>query len=265
MSSILALTLHPEWAWAITHLGKDAENRSERFCRQIDRRVGDGWLAIHAGVKRPADFAAVAAMYDGQVDAFPGDADDPSADPGWLFGGRSGVFITDADLPRGAIVALAKISDVLEPGAGAPWKVLDSAALALSPVVVLPEPIACKGKQGLWTPPPDVQARLRATLKSELRSTTMDNDDILDDILDATPGTVWFAEEEGHEWIGGDYLMSIVRGVGTDDGLYIGRLHTTDPLGVILDTTDDAAELARLLVRAVEEEQFVRQAALEAT
>lgn len=167
MSSILALTLWPEWAWAITHLGKDAENRSERFARQIARRVGDGWLAIHAGVKRPADFAAVAAMYDGQVDAFPGDADDPSAsaDPGWLFGGRSGVFIKDADLPRGAIVALAKIGDVLLPGARAPWKLTFSAALALSPVLILPEPIPCKGKQGLWTPAPDIQERLRAALE----------------------------------------------------------------------------------------------------
>jgi hypothetical protein len=166
MSSILALTLHPEWAWAITHLGKNVENRSERFCRQIAKRVGDGWLAIHAGVKRPADFAAVAAMYDGQVDAFPGDADDPSADPGWLFGGRSGVFIKDADLRRGAIVALAKIGDVLLPGARAPWKLTFSAALPLSPVVVLPEPIPCKGQQGLWTPPPDVQERLRAALEA---------------------------------------------------------------------------------------------------
>lgn len=163
MSPMLALTLHPEWAWAVCHLGKNVENRSERFCRQIDRRVGDGWLAIHAGVKRPADFAAVAAMYDGQVDAFPGDADDPSA--GWLFGGCSGVFIKDADLPRGAIVALAKIGDVLPPGAQAPWKLTFSAALPLAPVVVLPEPIPCKGQQGLWTPAPDIQERLRAALE----------------------------------------------------------------------------------------------------
>lgn len=143
MSSILALTLWPEWAWAITHLGKDAENRSERFARQIARRVGDGWLAIHAGMRRPADFAAVAAMS----------------------GMPYGVLIEDARLTRGAIVALAKIGDVLEPGAQAPWKLTFSAALALSPVVVLPEPISCKGQQGLWTPPPDVQERLRAALE----------------------------------------------------------------------------------------------------
>lgn len=171
MSPILALTIWPEWAWAITHLGKDVENRSERFARQIDRRVGDGWIAIHAGVKRRADFAAVAAMSGMPHDVL--DYDDVDLEdavgPVWQFGatgGTGGVLIEDARLTRGAIVALAQISDVLEPGSRAPWKVPDSAALALSPVLILPEPIACKGKQGLWTPAPDVQERLCAALET---------------------------------------------------------------------------------------------------
>jgi hypothetical protein len=170
MPPILALTLHPEWAWAVCHLGKDAENRSERFAREIAKRVGDGWLAIHAGVKRPADFAAVAAMSGMPHDVL--DFDDVDLEdavgPVWQFGatgGTGGVLIEDARLTRGAIVALAKIGDVLEPGARAPWKVPESAALTLSPVVVLPEPIPCKGQQGLWTPPPDIQERLRAALE----------------------------------------------------------------------------------------------------
>lgn len=164
MSSILALTLWPEWAWAITHLGKDAENRSERFARQIARRVGSGWLAIHAGAKAGDRLHHVANEYDaiGEVDAF-----DDMRRGGilWRFGGSSGVDVHDSELPRGAIVALAKIGEVLPPGAKAPWKVDDSAALNLSRVVVLPEPIPCKGAQGLWTPAPDVQERLRAALE----------------------------------------------------------------------------------------------------
>lgn len=168
--SIPALTLHPEWAWAITDLGKRVENRSERFCRQIARRVGDGWLAIHAGVRRPADFTAVGPMLDG-VHRF----DDwsvlrPAGQPTvfWVWVGRydSPLVISDADLPRGAIVALAKIGDVLLPGTDAPWKLTFSAALSLSTVVVLSEPIPCKGAQGLWTPAPDVQERLRAALEA---------------------------------------------------------------------------------------------------
>lgn len=150
---ILALTLLPEWAWAITHLGKRVENRSEGFCRQIARRVGDGWLAIHAGVRRPADFTAVGAMLD---DADPHNDwtvqrrdGQPALFRGWVGRCDHPMTITDADLPRGAIIALAKIGEVLPPGVEAPWKVAESAALCLSDVFVLAEPIPCKGAQGL--------------------------------------------------------------------------------------------------------------------
>ena len=170
MSPILALTIWPEWAWAICHLDKRVENRGERFARQIDKRVGDGRLAIHSGVRRPADFAAVAAMSGMPYDVL--DYDDVDLEdavgPVWQFGatgGTGGVLIEDARLTRGAIVALAKIGDVLLPGAQAPWKLTFSAALSLSPVLILPDPIPCKGQQGLWTPPPDIQERLCAALE----------------------------------------------------------------------------------------------------
>ena len=43
---LLALTLWPEWAYAITHLGKDVENRDwERLPTWLTGR----YLAIHAG------------------------------------------------------------------------------------------------------------------------------------------------------------------------------------------------------------------------
>lgn len=172
---ILALTLHPEWAWAITHLGKRCENRSPRFAAQIARRVGDGWLAIHAGVKRPADFHAVGdevwrlggiATFVPKGQTMAGGLI-ANAD-GWLFHGAVPThYVTEDTLTRGAIVALVKIGDVLPPGITADWKVDDSAALTLSRVLVLPEPIPCKGAQGLWTPAPDVQERLRAALEAD--------------------------------------------------------------------------------------------------
>lgn len=161
---MLALTLWPEWAFAIAHLGKSVENRSPRFAAQIAKRVGSGWLAIHAGVKRPADFTAVAFMAWG-------------ADPTIHFDVRGSyraptvaqigdITITDDVLTRRAIVALVKLGDVLPPGITAAWKVDDSAALPFTDVFVLAEPIPCKGAQGLWTPTPDVQARLRAALET---------------------------------------------------------------------------------------------------
>lgn len=159
--TILALTLHPEWAWAVTHLGKRVENRSERVCRQIANRVGNGWLAIHAGVRRPADFTAVGPMLD-ELDPF-GDwtvqrrDGEPALFRVWVGRSQNPLTITDADLPRGAIVALAQLGDVLPLGVEAPWKVTESAALRFSDVFVLADPIPCKGAQGLWTPTPDVQ------------------------------------------------------------------------------------------------------------
>lgn len=164
---ILALTLRPEWAWAVTHLGKNVENRSERVCRQIARRVGDGWLAIHAGGKRTADLSSVAMMAD---DAGFIATHIPYGTTGnaWLFHGHPEIqpqYIAASDLPRGAIVALAKIGRLgLGPGVTFPWKVVGDVGLLLTRVVVLPEPIPCKGAQGLWTPAPDVQERLRAAI-----------------------------------------------------------------------------------------------------
>lgn len=166
MPDMPALTLWPEWAFAVAHLGKNAENRSPRFAQQIARRVGDGWLAIHAGVKRPADFTAVGAMLD-EFDPCDGwtvhrNDGEPAVFRVWVGRSHNPLTITDADLPRGAIVALVKLGDVLPPGVEAPWKVPESAALPFTRVHVLPEPIPCRGAQGLWTPPPDVQERLRA-------------------------------------------------------------------------------------------------------
>ena len=161
---ILALTLWPEWAWAITNLGKRVENRSEGFCRQIARRVGEGWLAIHAGVKPGDRLYLVANMYDavGDVDAY----DDPHLGGIlWCFGGT---YVNAAQLTRGAIVALVKVGNrLVTPDEDADWKAPGCAGIVLHDLRVLPDPIACKGAQGLWTPTPDVQERLRAALEAD--------------------------------------------------------------------------------------------------
>lgn len=52
--SIPALTLHPEWAWAITHLGKRVENRSERFARVPDLTPEQAEVLLHTlGLSEP--------------------------------------------------------------------------------------------------------------------------------------------------------------------------------------------------------------------
>lgn len=178
-----ALTLWPEWAWAICKLGKRVENRSERFARMIAGQVGDGWLAIHAG-KNIGGRPGRAATKEGLSDlAFmaeqecwfvelgecyldqTGVVDHPVAQftmPGSLVGEHD---LCSDELERvgaSAIVAVCRVRGVLPPGLVHPWKVATSAALKLDDVRVLAKPIPCGGRQGLWTLPEDVERAVMA-------------------------------------------------------------------------------------------------------
>ena len=175
MNPILALTLHPEWAWAIAHLDKRVENRSPAFAAQIARRVGDGWLAIHAG-KSIGGRPGAASMRDGL-----GYVERMASDCGWRCpaedyeAGRyrlmrdpgKDVLLAPEKVATSAIVALVKIGSVLPPGVEYDWKITNSAALRLSRVLALTKPIPCKGRQGLWVPPPEIQAQLQRGVRLE--------------------------------------------------------------------------------------------------
>lgn len=146
-----ALTLWPEWAWMVAHCGKDVENR--------------GWgpppwilghrLAIHAG--RNVGGKPGAAAYREGTDAVRGMAAraglDPSPLADWL-----------NDLHRGlsnatsAILAVATISAPPAVGSSSGWAVPGANHWILGDVVVLPEPVRCRGAQGLWVLPRDVEA-----------------------------------------------------------------------------------------------------------
>jgi hypothetical protein len=144
-----ALTLIQPWAWAICHAGKRIENRGWKPPRSL-------WgerIAIHAGKQFDADSAL------------------------GLFAHGYGV---PSLVPHGAIVATARIVGVVterKPGD----LVIESAleeppTWILSPrnrvwfcgpvgwildeIVVLREPIPCKGAQRLWTVPADVERQV---------------------------------------------------------------------------------------------------------
>ena len=145
-----ALTLDGVWPWAITVLDKAVENRSPRFAKSIAKQIGGGWLAIHAGKNignrpgRPATNEAIRGLLAMALDA------------GWEGGptiynkGGRRVGFQESDVRTSAIVAVCRVGRVLPPGESAPWKVTESAAVELLDVRVLPEPVPCKGKQGLW-------------------------------------------------------------------------------------------------------------------
>lgn len=132
------LTVRQPWAWCLIHGGKTVENRSWPTSHR-------GWLWVHAAAAQcPADwlaeiredYADLAAEVVGRVETY-------SAIVG-------AVRVTDC-------VAIEELEarGQADGWAEGPWCwVIGDERIALH------EPIACKGKLGLWAPPPAVLARL---------------------------------------------------------------------------------------------------------
>ena len=157
--TILAVTLHQPWAALVVveALAPGAGKRDETRSWLTRHR---GWLAIHAaqGGLSKRDLVALCARPAIQT-------------------ALAHIGITHPDaLPRGAVVALARVRDC-EPTevrypAPAPddpnWSFGDYApgrfAWGLDTILALPTPIPATGAQRLWrwTPPPEVAALLHA-------------------------------------------------------------------------------------------------------
>lgn len=146
-----AITLWPEWAWAICRLGKRVENRT--WTPQPRIQIGDRF-AIHAGKHlggRPGATARGEAL---QSVAHMARLAFPDADTG--FTARDLLACTTS-----AIVCTAVLDAVDTVGRTA-WDVPRSWHWRLRDVVVLDTPIAMGGRQGLWRVPADVLPRLVA-------------------------------------------------------------------------------------------------------
>lgn len=155
-----AITVWQPWASLTADGGKDIENRGWKPPKAM---IGER-VAIHAAARfEPGEegedlsnlldsghfepgsvgYAVIDALYDGLTDA--------------------------RNAPRGAIVAVATLAEVLEYGVGristSPWycgpigwRWADVRSLTSSP-------IPCKGKQGLWTLPADVEAAIPINIR----------------------------------------------------------------------------------------------------
>ncbi len=154
----VGLTLWPEWAWAVGHLGKRIENRSWHPPRWA---VG-ALIAIHGG-----------AAFGGQA----GRVRDGAAPEAWGYAARAmlAMALRAGQAPVGPvtmarliaeaqskIVAVGRLSSVVTESAD-PWFV-GPLGWVLSDVVTLPEPVPCRGSQGLWTLPDDVRAAVTRQL-----------------------------------------------------------------------------------------------------
>lgn len=132
LDSLAAVTLWQPWAWAVAHAGKDVENRG---WPAPPKAVGKP-LAIHAGLQYDAEAA------EGLRRTF-----------GLEVPGRNTVA-------RGAVVAVGRLTAV---GRDSPsrWAIPRAYHWALAEILPLPEPVLCKGAQGLWQLSGGLLARVR--------------------------------------------------------------------------------------------------------
>ena len=133
-----ALTLWRPWTWAICHPSPKAKRVENRTWSPPRSLIGQD-LAIHAGRR-----------YDG-------------ADACRFIARILGELPPVQAHCREGIVAVARLAGLRFPPSNDPWLV-GPVGWLLDNVRVLPRPIACKGAQGLWTLPPDVEAEVRRRL-----------------------------------------------------------------------------------------------------
>lgn len=172
-----AITIWPEWVFAIEHLGKRVENRRWNPTRK-GLRIGDRF-ALHAGkyiggrpgveVGREAIsglmfMAERAGWVADEYRLFSGDGADV------VF--RNGTRMVEFDMneiSRSAVVAVATLADVTRESLS-PWAVAGEMHWELADVVVLLEPVLCRGHQMLWNLPAgveiDVQRQINAATVS---------------------------------------------------------------------------------------------------
>ena len=137
-----ALTLWPEWAYAILHMGKRVENRSWRRESIIGQDI-----AIHAGAKIGGPKGVQHGLLAVQ----------------WMCPVRDRKLIREEDITKSAIVAVVRVKDIVE-GSGLPWSAEGQMHWVLDNVRVLSEPVSCSGKQGLWK----VEGELLAQVSDQL-------------------------------------------------------------------------------------------------
>ncbi len=146
-----ALTLWPEWAWAIVHLGKNVENR-----RWV---IPPGLYCLHAGMrfggrgKHPAH-----KRYATDV-VFRTALNEQLTDEQYHMAYK----MKPDDIPFGSIVGVIRVTGHTHPNdipEHLAWHDGYSIANHIELVSVLPTPIPCKGALGLWTVPTDIQHTL---------------------------------------------------------------------------------------------------------
>lgn len=139
-----AITEKHPWAYAIAHLGKSIENRTWKpYPSQL--KPGD-WLAIHGGAEPKGR----------NREEFDRDLDSIIC----MDGNTHLDFVDPREFITPGIVAVCKFGGVVTES-DSPW-FNGPIGWRLVNVVALPEPVRCKGSQGLWDLPDDVLTVVRS-------------------------------------------------------------------------------------------------------
>lgn len=136
-----AITLWRPWPYAVMWCGKRVENRSWAPPRSL---IGQR-IAIHAGKKFDAEDAALIASASTTPMNLLQEARQPT---GIVCTAVLAAVVTAADNPRARF--------------GFWWA--GPVGWVLDDVRLLPEAVPCRGAQGLWDVPSDVEARINAAL-----------------------------------------------------------------------------------------------------
>jgi len=140
-----ALTLHRPWDWAILHAGKDCENRTWKPpASALGQR-----LAIHAG--KVFDVDGMLWMESERGLTVPGKSSHPSGVVtgvvtlvGWITPDCADMLtFEEYDRARASRWYCGRVG----------WVLADPIPLA--------EPVPCRGAQGIWRLPPDVEEKVR--------------------------------------------------------------------------------------------------------
>lgn len=148
-----AITLHRPWSWAVAHADKNIENRTWAPPNYL---IGSR-IAIHAGKQ-----------FDDEGWEYLTDPDTSPIQDQTLRDSGVGHFVVPyEDACDRGIVAVTTLAEVLRLGAVPlyehPWY-CGPVGWRFEEIVALPHPIECRGHQGLWDLPKDVENRVQAEI-----------------------------------------------------------------------------------------------------
>jgi hypothetical protein len=137
-----ALSIRQPWAWAITHAGKDVENRDWNPRNPGRRFRGEFLIHASSGMTRREHDDFIHFVHAMSLKhPFPEGLAVPAIE----------------DLPRGGIVGVATVTDIVHESAS-PW-FFGPLGLCLTKVSLL-KFIPCKGALGFFEPPADIYDRI---------------------------------------------------------------------------------------------------------